>query len=187
MRRVSFFLLAIGVAGCAQALGTASSVPAPSTPGPTALAQAAGLQLLGLLGAGHVYYPQTWQKSPPYAGGSDTAIAVISSSPVAPCATPSCQNYAVAANGVVLEFRYSTYRPGQPTQDWTNANDSVGGQPAFREDWGPVNAHDADEGHTWRVRMPNGILAIYASLMGPDLASGRAALQQILASFVVTP
>jgi hypothetical protein len=111
------------------------------------------------------------------------SYGLLSSVPLAACTSSTCQNYTLQPDGVVVEFRFSSSQSAEP--DWAGANDSIGGQLAVREDWGPVNAHDADEGHTWMVRLPTGVLTIYASLNGPNLTAGRKALQALLVGVVV--
>jgi hypothetical protein len=185
MKRFPLWFVALGLLLVAVLSGCAT-VPTDSDSMAADTAQATATQVLSLGGSAHVSYPATWLTSPGYPaleGGT-----LISSVPLGPCPTDRCQNYTVPPNGVAIEFHYNPLPPGAPTQDWDAvANDTVAGRPAVREDWGPVNAHDANEGHTWIVQMPNGAMVIAASLMGPDLSIGHGFLQQILASLVVGP
>jgi len=174
-------VLATVVAGCASPAGMGSSVGADSSSGPAS--PRADTQTLSLGGAGHVSYPASWVEVGEYYAGRASPLGRISSAPLGPCATSTCQEFTVPSNVVAVEFDWNLAPPGSPPYSGPN-NDTIGGQPAYREDWGPVNAHDADEGHTWILHLATGTLVIAASLEGPDLASGRAALQQILASVV---
>jgi hypothetical protein len=144
----------------------------------------ADAKTLSLGDVGHASYPASWIEVDEYYAGRARPLGRISSGPLGPCATSTCQRFTVPPNVVVIEFDWNPADPGSPPYSGPN-NDAVGGQPAYREDWGPVNAVDADEGHTWLLHLKTGTLVIYAALEGPDLTGGRAALQQILASVVV--
>lgn len=139
---------------------------------------------LSLGGKGHVTYPASWVLTTAYYGGRSMPLGLISSVPLGPCASTFCLTWTVPSDAVAVEFDWNPMAPGDRPYTGPN-NDTVGGQPAYREDWGPVNGVDADEGHTWLLHLPTGALRIDAALKGPDLAPGRAALQQILASVVV--
>jgi hypothetical protein len=176
---IGFVLITLLVSGCGARAGAgAGSSPA------TSASTSNDLQTFTLGLAGRVSYPTTWLKLNGFPSGRATPAGIISSLPLAPCdsASATCGNFALPPNGVAVEFYFNPPPAGPPYSGPTN--DLVGGLPAFREDWGPVNGHDADEGHTWILHLPHGVLVIDAGLKGPDLASGRAALTQILASIV---
>jgi hypothetical protein len=109
-----------------------------------------------------IYYPQDVSMS-------DAAVVTVASGPLEPpCPDDTCQGFTTPAETVAIEFRIGSM-PGGP--DWSTATTMVGGQPAFRQDWGPQNATRAEEGHTWSVRLGESeILGIGASLRGPGLA-----------------
>jgi hypothetical protein len=161
-----------------------SIAPVPASPA----VQSGETRVLKLGDSAVVSYPASWLKIDPQPDFSRAiALGTISSMPVGPCASSTCQGYTVPPNGVVIEFHFAAPQTGGEP-DWASfANDTLGGQPAIRDDWGAVNAHFADEAHSWRVRLPSGLLLIDADVEGPDLASGRAALQQVLDSLVIGP
>lgn len=174
-------LLTFVVAGCAMAPGAGGSIA--SGPVATAGSTPSDVLTLSLSTTGHVAYPASWLHSAGFPTmGTAMPMGVISSGALGPCDASTCQNYTVGANGVTIEFYFNAARGGPPYSGPTN--DFVGGLPAYREDWGPVNAHDADEGHTWILHLASGVLVINASLKGPDLATGRAAVAGVLASVV---
>jgi hypothetical protein len=144
----------------------------------------ASTKTLTLGDVGHVSYPASWIEVGTYYAGRARPWGRISSGALGPCATSSCQFFTVPPDVVLIEFDWNPAVPGMPPYSGPT-NDAVGGQPAYREDWGPVNAVDADEGHTWLLHLKTGTLVIDGALKGPDLAGGRAALQEILASVVV--
>jgi hypothetical protein len=131
-------------------------------------------------------YPAGWTVYFPQDNSTmDSAVVTVASAPVlVPCTTPSCQRFTPAPGSIVIEFRVGN---GPTAPDWSTAPSTIGGQPAFREDWGPQNATGADEGHTWSVRLTDSsVLGIYLSLRGPNLPALRAAMDQVLASIRIT-
>jgi hypothetical protein len=121
-----------------------------------------------------VYYPQDLSTM-------DSAVVTVASRPVAPpCPGDSCQRFTTPPGTIAIEFRVGN-GPTAPT--WSDAPTTIGGQPAFRQDWGPQNATGAEEGHTWSVRLIDpSVLGIYVSLRGPDLPALRAAMGEVLGS-----
>ena len=115
--------------------------------------------------------------------GGNTAIAAVvtvTSGPLAACTTDSCQNYITPPGTVAIQFRIGN---GPTPPDWSTATTTIGGQPAFKQDWGPINAAGADEGHTWNVRLTDpSVLGIYASASEPGLPELRAAMNEVLDS-----
>ena len=141
------------------------------------------------------YYPAGWTVYYPQdVSTMDRAVVTVASIPVlAPCTTPAegvvpavpaCQRFTTPPGAIVLEFRVGG---GIRPPDWSKAKFTIGGQPAFREDWGPgQNATGADEGHTWSVRMGPTTLGIYVSLRGPNLPALRAEMDEVLGSIKIT-
>ncbi len=124
-----------------------------------------------------VYYPQD-------ASMMDGAVVTVASRPVDPCLTDQCQRFTTPADTVVIEFRVGN---GPQPPDWIEASATIGGQPAFRQDWGPQNATAATEGHSWSVRLTDPhVLGIYASLGGPGLPDLRASMDEVLGSIRIT-
>jgi hypothetical protein len=121
-----------------------------------------------------LYYPQDVSMM-------DSAVVTVASGPlVPPCPDDSCQRFSTPPETVAIEFRVGN---GPTAPDWSTAPTTIGGQPAFRQDWGPENATGAEEGHTWSVRLADpGVLGIYASLRGPGLPALRTAMDDVLAS-----
>jgi hypothetical protein len=115
----------------------------------------------------------------------DSAVVTVSSRPVdPPCATDLCQRFTTPPGAIAIEFRVGA---GPTSPDWTNAPTSLAGHPAFREDWGPVNATDAEEGHTWSVRLTDrSSLGVYVSMRGPGLSELRGAMEEVLDSIEIT-
>jgi hypothetical protein len=126
-------------------------------------------------------YPAGWSRwYPQDISMMDSAVVTIASGPLAPCTSDSCQNYVTPPGTIAIQFRIGN---GPTAPDWSTAPTTIGGQPAFKEDWGPANAAGADEGHTWSVRLADpSVLGIYASLHGPGLVDLRAAMSNVLAS-----
>jgi hypothetical protein len=125
-------------------------------------------------------YPADWLVTYPHDNSMmDSALVTVASAPLLlPCGT--CQRFTTPPGAIVVEFRIGS---GPAAVDWSNATLRVGGEPARREDWGPVNATDAQEGHTWTVRL--GVrrdLGIYVSLKGPNLPSLEAEMNALIAS-----
>jgi hypothetical protein len=134
--------------------------------------------------AGHGFsfdYPASWSRwYPQDRSMMDSAVVTVASGPLAPCTTDACQNYITPPGTVAIEFRIGN---GPRPPDWSTAPTTIGGQPAFKEDWGPVNAASADEGHTWNVRLTDpSVLGIHASVSGPGLPELRAAMNEVLDS-----
>jgi hypothetical protein len=114
------------------------------------------------------------------------AVVTVASVPVGPpCADDWCQRFTTPPGTVAIEFWVGS-SPVPPR--WSDARLTVGGQPAFRQDWGsPNNATGADEGHTWTVRLNDpSTLDISVSLRGPDLPGLRAAVDEVLGSVRIT-
>jgi hypothetical protein len=126
-------------------------------------------------------YPAGWGRwYPQDISTMDSAVVTVASGPLAPCTTDSCQNYVTPPGTVAIQFRIGN---GPTPPDWSIATATIGGQPAFKQDWGPVNAAGADEGHTWNIRLTDpSVLGIYASVRGPGLPELRAAMNEVLDS-----
>jgi hypothetical protein len=126
-------------------------------------------------------YPASWSRwYPQDISTVDSAVVTVASGPLAPCTTDACQNYITPPGTVAIQFRIGN---GPTPPDWSTAPTTIGGQPAFKEDWEPVNAAGADEGHTWNVRLADpSELGIYASVRGPGLPELRAAMNEVLDS-----
>ena len=126
-------------------------------------------------------YPAGWSRwYPQDISTMDSAVVTVASGPLAPCTTDSCQNYVTPPGTVAIQFRIGN---GPTPPDWSIATATIGGQPAFKQDWGPVNAAGADEGHTWNIRLTDpSVLGIYASVRGPGLPELRAAMNAVLYS-----
>lgn len=124
-----------------------------------------------------VYYPQTPSML-------DSSLVLVASKPLDPCTDTDCQAYLVPPDGIAVEFRIGG-GPSRP--DWSTATEMVGGQPAFRFDWGRPNAHGADGGHQWNVRFGSAELGIYASLSGPRLPELEAQLSDVVQSVSLDP
>jgi hypothetical protein len=121
-----------------------------------------------------VYYPQeVW-----HAGH---AVVTVASTPVGPpCRDVWCQRFTTPPGTIAIEFSVGG---GPVPLRWSDAHLTVGGQPAFRQDWGSSNVTGADEGHSWTVRLTDpSTLGIDVSLRGPDLPGLRAAMDQVLGS-----
>ena len=124
-----------------------------------------------------IYYPQDVSMR-------DAAVVTVASKPLEPpCPGEECQRFTTPAETVAIEFRIGA-TPGGP--DWSTATTTVGGQPAFRQDWGPQNATSAEEGHSWSVRLGDQVLGIGASLRGPGLPELRSAMDDVLDSVSIT-
>jgi hypothetical protein len=126
-------------------------------------------------------YPAGWSRwYPNDMSMMDLAVVTIASGPLEPCSTGSCQNFITPRGIIAIQFRIGN---GPTPPDWRTATTTIGGRPAFKEDWGPANAAGADEGHTWNVRLTDpSVLGISASLHGPGLVDLRAALSNVLDS-----
>jgi hypothetical protein len=126
-------------------------------------------------------YPAGWRRwYPPDVSMVDSAVVTIASGPLARCTTDRCQNYLTPPGTVAIQFRIGN---GPTPPDWSTAPTTIGGLPAFKEDWGPVNAVGADEGHTWSVRLTDpSVLGIYAGVRGPGLPELREAMNDVLDS-----
>lgn len=184
MRRAVLAVLTftLVLSGCAGAVGVANSEVGAA---PTDTATPTGETQMSLGVAGRLSYPATWVNAAGFPAGTTTPLGIVSSLPLAPCAASTCQDYTVPSNGVAVEFRFNAVSGAPP---YTGpVNDNIGGYPAFREDWGPGNSHNADEGHEWLLHMPSGVLVIIASIKGPDVATGQGSLQQLLSGVTVTP
>jgi hypothetical protein len=127
-----------------------------------------------------VYYPTDFSMV-------DVAVVTIASTPVLPPCPSSCRGFTSPPGSIVIEFRIGG---GVSAPDWTKATATVGGQPAFRGDWGAENA-TGDEGHSWEVRLGGrggrATLGIEASLRGPNLPELRTEMDEVLASVRITP
>ncbi len=121
-----------------------------------------------------VYYPRDWSVS-------NHAVVIVASRPLDPCPNEACQRFATPPGTVVLDFRVGA-RLLEP--DWTDATETVGGQPAFLQHWGPEVVTNSDEGHQWFVRLNAelGVLGISANLRGPGLQAQREAMNEIIDS-----
>jgi len=126
-----------------------------------------------------VYYPKDDSTT-------DGAVVTVSSTPVQPpCVGDRCAGFTTPPGTVAVQFRIGR---GPTPPDWRKATTTIGGQPAFLENWGPKNSAGADEGHTWNVRMADGqVLGIYAALRGPDLPGLRKTLNELLATVQLSP
>ena len=125
-----------------------------------------------------IYYPQDISMM-------DAAVVTVASGPLNPCDGHSCQRFTTPKETVAIEFRIGN---GPTAPDWSNAPTTLGGAPAFRDDWGPRNATRADEGHSWSVRLADpSVLGIYVSLRGPGLPALRSAMQDVLDSVRIGP
>jgi hypothetical protein len=129
-------------------------------------------------------YPAGWSRwYPQDISMMDSAVVTVASGPLAPCTTDSCQNYVTPPGTIAIQFRIGN---GPTAPDWSTAATMIGAQPAFKQDWGPVNAAGADEGHTWNVRLTDpSVLGIYASLHGPNLPALRVAMNEVLDSITI--
>lgn len=125
-----------------------------------------------------VYYPQDQSMM-------DAAVVTVASAPLAaPCASDRCQRFTTPPGVIVIEFRVGN---GPTTPNWGDAPTAIGGQPAFRQDFGSQNATGADEGHQWSVRLTDpSVLGIYVSLRGPNIPALRAMMNEVLASVHIT-
>jgi hypothetical protein len=125
-----------------------------------------------------VYYPQDRSMM-------DAAVATVASAPLAaPCASDQCQHFTTPPGTIAIEFRVGN---GPSAPNWRDAPTAIGGQPAFRQDFGAPNATGADEGHSWSVRLTDpSVLGIYVGLRGPDLPALRAAMNDVLTSIHIT-
>jgi hypothetical protein len=125
-----------------------------------------------------LYYPQDNSMM-------DSAIVTVASMPVEPpCVGDLCQRFTMPPGTIVIEFRAGN---GPSAPNWSDAPTILGGQPAFRQDWGPQNATGAEEGHTWSVRLTDPlVLGVYVSLRGPGLPELRAAMDEVLGSIQIT-
>jgi hypothetical protein len=122
-----------------------------------------------------VYYPQE-------VSTVGYPVVTVASTPVGPpCTDTWCQRFTTSPGTIAIEFWVDS---GPAPPRWSDAHLTVGGQPAFRQDWGsPNNATGADEGHTWSVRLTDPLtLGIDVSLRGPDLPGLRAAADEVLGS-----
>jgi hypothetical protein len=125
-----------------------------------------------------LYYPQDFSTM-------DSAIVTVASKPVEPpCHGDFCQRFTTPPGTIVIEFRVGN---GPTAPNWAGAPTTLGGQPAFRQDWGPENVTRADEGHSWSARLTDpSILGVYVSLRGPGLPELRAAMDDVLESIQIT-
>jgi hypothetical protein len=125
-----------------------------------------------------LYYPQDMSTV-------DLAIVTVASMPVEPpCVGDLCQRFTTPPGTIVIEFRAGN---GPTAPNWSDAPTTLGGQPAFRQDWGPQNATGAEEGHSWSARLTDPlILGVYVSLRGPGLPELRAAMNDVLESIHIT-
>jgi hypothetical protein len=115
-------------------------------------------------------YPADWfLYYPGNDSSADQALVVVSSKQLLPCQSQFCQGYSVGPGTIAVEFRVGG---GPSAPDWSLAKERVAGEPAFHQDWNGPNAHDADEGRSWGVRLPGSmrtVLGIAVSLRGPGL------------------
>ena len=127
-------------------------------------------------------YPAGWAVY--YSGDvstMDSGLVIVSSRPLLACKSASCQRYVVPPGTIAIEFRVGG-GPGAP--NWSTAKETVGGQPAIRQDF-TIPTADMDEGHSWSVRLAvsrRRTLGIYASLRGPELPALRQQLDDVLNS-----
>jgi hypothetical protein len=124
-----------------------------------------------------LYYPQDRSMM-------DSAIVTVASMPVdPPCQGDLCQRFTTPPGTIVIEFRAGN---GPSAPNWSDAPTTLGGQPAFRQDWGPENVTRAEEGHSWSARLTDpSILGLYVSLRGPGLPELRAAMDDVLESIQI--
>jgi hypothetical protein len=153
-------------------------LPAPvpaGTPaaGPVHIVRPEGFSL-DIPGGWFVYYPHDRSTM-------DQALVTVASNRLeAPCPSDWCQRFTTPPGTVAIEFRIG-HSPESPS--WVDAPTTIGGAPAFREDWGRANATGADEGHTWNALQADGAtLIIYVSLRGPNLPALRETMDQVLGS-----
>jgi hypothetical protein len=125
-----------------------------------------------------LYYPQDFSMM-------DSAVVTVASKPVEPpCQGDFCQRFTTPPGTIVIEFRAGN---GPTAPNWSDAPTTLGGQPAFRQDWGPESVTGADEGHSWSARLTDPlILGVYVSLRGPGLPELRAAMDDVLESIQIT-
>jgi hypothetical protein len=127
-------------------------------------------------------YPAGWAMY--YSGDAstmDSGLVIVSSRPLLACESASCQRYMVPPGAIAIEFRVGG---GPSAPNWSTAKETVGGEPAFRQDF-TIPTADMDEGHSWSVRLAvsrRRVLGIYASLRGPDLPTLRQQLDDVLNS-----
>jgi hypothetical protein len=125
-----------------------------------------------------VYYPQDISMM-------DHPVVTVASRPLLPpCASDSCQRFNLPPGTIAVEFRVGN---GPTPPDWSSATTTVGGEPAFRQDWGPRKEAGLDEGHQWNARLTDpSILGIYAWLSGPDMEGLRATMDDVVGSVRIT-
>lgn len=125
-----------------------------------------------------LYYPQDRSTM-------DSSIVTVASMPVdPPCKDDLCQRFTTPPGTIVVEFRAGN---GPTAPNWSDAPTTLGGQPAFRQDWGPQSVTGAEEGHSWSARLTDPlILGVYVSLRGPGLPELRAAMDDVLESIQIT-
>lgn len=125
-----------------------------------------------------IYYPSDTSMR-------DYAVVTVASRPLEPpCETDSCQRFSTPDGTAAVEFRIGS-GPSEP--DWTDADTTVDGQPAFTHHWdGPI-ATSADEGDRWTVRLDDErrVLGIYASLKDPGIDAQRAIVERVVDSVTI--
>lgn len=155
----------------------------PAPEGPVRLPSGSGFSIEAPAGWTR-YYPIAWDR--------DVPIVAVASQPVLPrkyFGGSGCSVFQTPPGTAVLVFsaaRGATFL----TPDWTNAPETLGGQPAFFRIAKDVEFPTCVEvAEAWTVRLPGerGPLRIDVFLSGPDIASSRASAQGILESLVIDP
>jgi hypothetical protein len=127
-------------------------------------------------------YPADWTiYYPSDTSMMDHAVVTVASGPLEPpCDSDACQRFSTPPGTAVIEFRIGS-GPNEP--DWTDADTTVGGQPAFISHWDDLIVTGADEGDQWNVRLDERrALGIYSSLKSPGIEVQRALVQQVIDS-----
>jgi hypothetical protein len=128
-------------------------------------------------------YPAGWTiYCPNDMSMTDHAVVTVASQPLEPpCDADTCQRFSTPPGTAAIEFRIGS-GPNEP--DWSRADTTVDGQPAFTNHWGDEIVTGADEGDQWNVKLDQArrVLGIYASLRGPGIDDRRATVEQVIDS-----
>jgi hypothetical protein len=125
----------------------------------------------------HVYYPGT------HSFGGGTTRMFLLSRPVDACFLTPCDSYPAPPETMVLSFSIGG---GLGTPDWTQANSTIGSQPAIRSDETDPVKPDVVM-HDWVVKYGSSKLGIEAWIRGPNADAFERQLERLIDSVEVNP
>jgi hypothetical protein len=151
-------------------------------------------------------YPAGWvHYYPTDVSMGSSPLVTVASSPLLPRCTnvtrpvesgaspaPACGSSTIQPGTIMIVFRIGTFPPGP---DWSKANTTIGGQPAFGPPNGkPDYSAGGLESYGWEFRVQDPLnqqdktpVSITATLNGPGHPELRLAMNQLVGSIEITP